>query len=70
MYDFPHRLKALRIQKKMSQTEVGSLIGANANTVGKWERGITQPNASALYLLCEMTGTDIRWLLGMTDERP
>lgn len=69
-YDFPHRIKSLRIERKMNQTELAELIGCTPNTVSRWERGITRPNGLDLYVMSDKLGVDVRWLLGLEKSRP
>ena len=44
-------LRSLRKQLRLSQAELGLLVGAHPMTVSKWERGVLEPNAYQLALL-------------------
>ena len=41
---FNEKLKAARKQKGLSQTELGKLLGVQAQTIGRWETGKSKPN--------------------------
>jgi transcriptional regulator with XRE-family HTH domain len=44
-------LRGVRKQLRLSQAEFGQLIGAHAQTVSKWERGVLEPSAYQLALI-------------------
>lgn len=44
-------LRDLRRQLKLSQAELGQLVGAHPMTVSKWERGVLQPSPYQVALL-------------------
>ena len=50
-----HEIRSMRFELGMNQTEFGRSLGMTGktcgNTVSKWERGLTKPNSSALYIL-------------------
>lgn len=41
--DFGKNLRTIRLQKGLTQKELGSMVGVSEVTVGNWERGIKQP---------------------------
>ncbi len=51
---FNEKLKAARKQKGLSQTELGKLLGVQAQTVGRWETGKSKPNLKTINKLCEV----------------
>ncbi len=44
-------IKSLRLNKKMSQTELGKQLGYSARTVSDWENGNTEPNITTIKAL-------------------
>jgi transcriptional regulator with XRE-family HTH domain len=44
-------LRNLRKRLRLSQAEMGQLVGAHAMTVSKWERGVLEPSAYQVALL-------------------
>ena len=51
---FNEKLKFARKQKGLSQTELGKLLGVQAQTVGRWETGKSKPNLKTINKLCEV----------------
>ena len=64
MSDFGERLKFLRKEKKLTQTELAKLLSTTQGTVGKWENGKLEPNIEKLIELSIELGTDMDYLLG------
>ena len=51
---FNEKLKTARKQKGLSQTELGKLLGVQAQTIGRWETGKIEPNLETINKLCEI----------------
>ena len=69
MATFGERLKALRKEKKLTQTEFGEILGVELNAVSGWERNLHFPE---LDMVEKMMGYfDVPWeyLLGIVDDR-
>ena len=65
---FGEKIKELRTQKKMSQTELGKAVGVSLRTVRGWEVEGRYPRHKDLYYkLAEILGCDISYL--MSEER-
>lgn len=47
--NFGNRIYELRKEKKLTQEELGELLGINGKSVSKWERGITKPSLSTIF---------------------
>ena len=63
---FAFRLKKLREQKNLTQTELSELVGyKNYSTVSKWESGSSLPRGKELKTLSEYFGVSTDYLLGM-----
>ena len=57
-------LKVLRKQKGFSQEELAVRINVVRQTVSKWEKGLSVPDADALVKLAEVLGVSTSELLG------
>lgn len=63
------RLKTLRIQKELSQTELGNLASVHYTHIGKYEKGLSIPATGTLQKLSEALDTTTDYLLeGATDD--
>ena len=67
---FGERLKKLRINKHMTQDELGLIFTPPLaqSTIGTYERGVRQPSLENLIAISEYFGVSIDYLLGLTDE--
>lgn len=65
---FGSRLKELRKQKKMSQTELGRLLGITATQIGDMEKGDSATSMARLYELCEYFEVSADYFMGLTDD--
>ena len=64
------QLKRIRKEKKLSQTQLAELIGANLRTIGAWERGETMMSIEQLCRCCEILGTTPNEMTGWYIEHP
>ena len=66
---FGERLKQLRVQKGLSQTELGNLVKIHYTQIGRYERGLSKPSAEALSLLADCLGVSSDFLYeGETED--
>lgn len=66
---FAERLKALRKQKNLSQTELGQLAGLHYTHIGRFERGASRPGGDTLKRLADALGVTSDYLLeGATND--
>lgn len=63
-------IKALRMAKGLSQEELASRIHVVRQTISKWEKGISVPDAEALTQLAEALETTVPTLLGEALPEP
>ena len=61
------RILELRMEKNISQAELGSAIGVNARAISYWENGVNEPKASYIYELARYFGVSADYLLGLED---
>lgn len=66
---FANRLKALRRQNGLSQTDIAEIVSETYQAVGKWEQGIVEPGFATLIKLSLLFDVTTDYLLGLTDER-
>ncbi len=57
-------IKSLRKQKGYTQEELAARINVVRQTVSKWEKGFSVPDAEALQRLADVLEVDIKELLG------
>lgn len=67
MTKFIERLKELRKEKKLNQTQFAKAIKVSQSTVAKWENGERTPNIDFLFLICKEMGVSADYLIGLTD---
>ena len=66
---FPQRLRDLRKQNNLSQTELGQRAGLHYTHIGRFERGASRPSGDTLMRLADALGVSSDYLLdGATDE--
>jgi transcriptional regulator with XRE-family HTH domain len=66
---FSKRLRMLRKQKNLSQTELGQLAGLHYTHIGRFERGTSRPGSDTLRRLADALGVSGDCLLaGATEE--
>lgn len=66
---FPERLRQLRKQKDLSQTELGELVDLHYTHIGLYERGASRPSADAARRLAEGLSVSTDYLMeGVTEE--
>ncbi|KHN92163.1 transcriptional regulator, XRE family [Pectobacterium actinidiae] len=44
-------MRAIREREKISQSQLAGIINMSANSVQKWERGVSAPTGAALRIL-------------------
>lgn len=66
---FAQRLRDLRKQKNLSQTELGQLAGLHYTHIGRFERGASRPSGDTLKRLADALDVTSDYLLdGAVDE--
>lgn len=61
---FQENLKALRKQKGMTQEELAARLNVVRQTVSKWEKGLSVPDAAILMNIAEVFDVPVSRLLG------
>ena len=62
------RLKELRVEKGLKQSEVAMAVGISTAVYGYYERGINKPDPDMLVKLADFFGCSIDYLVGREDE--
>lgn len=57
------RLKTLRKELKLSQTDFGKKIGKNYHSVMRWELGRVNPPSNVIDHICDSFGVNKDWLI-------
>lgn len=70
MKEFGERLKQLRINRSMTQDELGLIFESPKaqSTIGTWERGNREPSMTDLIRISDFFNVSVDYLLGLTDE--
>lgn len=58
------KIKELRKSKKITQSELGKIIGMTATGISYWENGIVEPPINKLNKIANYFGVSINYLLG------
>lgn len=66
---FAMRLKKLREQKRLNQTELANLLKVSNGSISKWERGDRQPDYETLENIADTFNVIIDYLLGRSDSK-
>lgn len=69
MVMFHENLKKIRQQNKMSQEEAADRLHVARQTLSKWERGLSVPDADMLIQLSEILQVSVSVLLGSKEEK-
>jgi len=64
---FGKRLTEVRKEKKMSQDEVGKLVGVHGAVIGRYERDEVKPSIEIATQLAEALEVSLDYLVGSTD---
>lgn len=65
---FKQRLKELRSEKGMTQTDVARRLNMSKMAVSHWEKGNSEPSIEQLKALAAMFDTSVDYLVGFKDE--
>ena len=63
-------IAALRKQRGMSQQTLADAIFVTRQTISKWEKNLSVPDADALVRLADALETTVQALLGQPEEAP
>ena len=61
------RIKEIRNENKLNQSEFGKSISVSQDTVSLWEKGKSLPNTEYVILICKRYNVTADYLLGLED---
>ena len=64
-----NKIKQLRLKAGLTQEQLGSSLGISAQSVSKWENGVTMPDVSILPLLSSELGVTIDEIFDLTTDQ-
>lgn len=67
MNNFSKRLRELRVEKNLSQSELAKLIGVTQSGIAKWETGVREPSIDVLISLSKFFGYSLDYIVGIED---
>ncbi|VEE82199.1 helix-turn-helix domain-containing protein [Enterococcus hirae] len=65
---FRHRLKKLRLEKKLTLEELAKIIGTTKTTLSRYENGERSPKLQIVGALANYFNVDMTWLSGLEDN--
>ncbi len=65
---FYERLKELRNEKKITQTELSKLTNLSTGCIGMLETGKREPTGKTLVILADFFGCSVDYLIGREDD--
>ncbi|MBQ2712509.1 MAG: helix-turn-helix transcriptional regulator [Clostridia bacterium] len=65
--NFSIRLKELRSEKQVGQTELAKAIGVSNGTISLWENGLREPTLTNLLALAKYFKVSLDYLVGLED---
>lgn len=63
------RIKALREEFSIKQSDLGKMLGVSDGTISDYEKDRTQPNIDKLRIMAQMFGTSTDYLIGHSCDR-
>lgn len=61
--DIGNKIKMIRMEKKMSQSEFADLLGINRTTLSKWENNVNLPGINEIENICRISGITMNQFL-------
>ncbi len=62
------RIKELRLEMGLTQTQLSVMVGCTQSMVARWEREECEPTATAILKLAEALDCSCDYLLGKTES--
>jgi DNA-binding XRE family transcriptional regulator len=69
MSTFSERIKELRLEKNLTQTQLGEIIGVKHFSIYSYEKGRACPEMRGLVALADYFDVSMDYLAGRTDKR-
>lgn len=68
MIDFAIRLKELRIEKQLKQSELATALSVDQRSISNWENAIREPDYEMLTKIAQFFDVSTDYLLGISDK--
>ena len=65
--EFRLRLKELRLEKGISQSEIAKLVNMSKMAISHWEKGNSEPSIEQLKVLATYFDVTVDYLIGYID---
>lgn len=65
--EFRLRLKELRIEKGVTQTEIANILHMSKMAISHWEKGNSEPSVEQLKILAAYFDVSVDYLIGYVD---
>ena len=62
------RIRQLRKQLKMNQSDFGERVGVKGNTIGNYELGLRSPSDAVIFSICREFNVNEEWIRSGTGE--
>lgn len=69
MNSFGERLRNLRNERNLHQSELGEILDLSPSAIGSYERNLREPSYAHLVKMADLFHVSIDYLLCRTDER-
>lgn len=67
MIKFSERLKELRIEKNLTQSQLAAFLSVDQRSISNWEKGIREPDFKMLAVIAHFFEVSSDYLLGLED---
>ena len=61
------KIRALRLQQKMTQDQLADRLGVSYQSISRWENGITYPDIEFLPAIANCFSVSLDYLMGQDD---
>ena len=67
MNKFAERLKELRVEKELTQSDLAKELQISPACINRWEKNLRIPNIDSIILLCNFFSVTAGYLIGLED---
>ena len=69
MSKFSERLKLLRSEANLSQSELAKVVGTSKSSINMYERGEREPGLDTIEIMAHYFNVDMNYIIGTSDIR-
>ncbi len=66
--EFKERLKELRKEKNVTQTDISKILNVSKMAVSHWEKGNSEPSIEQLKILAKYFDVSVDYLVGFSNQ--